>query len=450
MKVPRRWPPSGADGRQANRAFGRRTGRKAALCGLAAATVLVAAACGSSGGGGTSGGGGNSADATGGSGGTVQLGFISTMSGPLAQIGDDMLDGAKVAVQQVNASGGVDGGKKLTLAVKDDQLTPSVAATDARDLVNSGDKLILGMLDSSICLAVAPVVQSLGGDTIGSVCSSDPLVGPKRVAKNYWSLAVTNSVSCAALAKVIAAQYPDLTSVDVFGYDYITGHEIATECVNDMKSDGLNLSVRKSYFVPLTSETYTAQIGALAQSLTGPSKGRALFLATYGAGTTAFLKQAAPYHLLQKYETVITNGGYVTSGEALNGAAPPVWDAYEYYPTVSNTADNSQFVQQYDALKPADGFPNSWSYDTYISVLAYAKAINAAKSTDPAAVATAMDNISVTGPLGTVKFDPTTHESTTPVLVFQTVGDASSNTKLKLLKWDLVNPQTNQITSSGG
>lgn len=432
----RRWNPQRHETWQARG----RHGRRLALSGLAVAAVVVVAACGSPGG---AGGGSSNSD------GTVHLGFISTMSGPLAQIGNDMLDGAKVAVQQVNTSGGVDGGKKLVLDVKDDQLTPATAATDARQLVNSGDKLILGMLDSSICLAVAPVVQGLGGDTIGSVCSSDPLVGSDRAAKNYWSLAVTNNVSCAALAKVIATEYPDLKTIDVFGYDYITGHEIATECVNDMQKDGLGLSVRKSYFVPLTSETYTAQISALAQSLTGPSKGRALFLATYGAGTTAFLKQAAPYNLTSKYEAVITNGGYVSSGHALNGSAPKVWDAYEYFPTVSNTSENSQFVQQYDALKPADGFPNDWSYDTYMSVLAYAKAINTAKSTDPPAVATAMDQISVTGPLGTIKFDPSTHESTTPVLVFQTVGDVTENTKLKLLKWALVNPQTNAISKTG-
>jgi branched-chain amino acid transport system substrate-binding protein len=421
----------------------RRAGRRLALPAVVAtAVVLVAAACGSSGG-------GSGASGGSGSGGTIQLGFISTMSGPLAQIGNDMLDGAKVAVAQVNASGGVDGGKKLALNVKDDQLTPSVAATDARDLVNSGDKLILGMLDSSICLAVAPVVQNLGGDTIGSVCSSDPLVGPNRAAKNYWSLAITNSVSCAAEAKVIATQYPSIKTVDIFGYDYITGHEIASECVSDMQKDGMGLTVRKSYYVPLTSETYTSQIGALAQSLTGPSTGRALFLVTYGAGTTAFLKQAAPYHLTSKYQLVITNGGYVSSGEALNGSAPSVWDAYEYFPTVSNSALNTKFVQQYDALKPADGFPNDWSYDSYMSVLAYAAAIDKAKSADPGPVATAMDQVSFTGPLGTVKFDPNTHESTTPVLVFQTIGDASSNTKLKLLKWNLVNPLTNEITSSG-
>ena len=417
--------------------------RRLALPALIAASALIVAACGSSGGG------GSSASGSGSSGGTVHLGFISTLSGPLAEIGDDMLDGAKVAVEQVNAAGGVDGGKKLVLDAKDDQLTPATAAADARSLVNSGDKLILGMLDSSVCLAVAPVVQSLGGDTIGSVCSSDPLVGPKRVAKNYWSLAVTNSVSCAALAKVIAKQYPDIKTVDIFGYDYITGHEIATECIKDMQSDGLGLTVDKQYFVPLASETYTAQISALSQALTGPSKGRALFLATYGAGTTAFLKQAAPFHLTSKFEAVITNGGYVTSGEALNGSAPSVWDAYEYYPTVANNALNTKFVQQYDALKPADHFPNDWSYDTYMSVLAYAKAIDKAKSAAPAAVAAAMDKVTIPGPLGTIKFDPSTHESTTPTLVFQTVGDASSSSKLSLLKWDLVNPLTNQIASSG-
>lgn len=409
---------------------------------LMAAAVLIAA-CGSSGGAGSSGDGGSS------SGGTVKLGFIGTMSGPLAQIGHDMQDGAKVAISQVNAAGGVDGGKKLQLVTKDDQLTPATGATAARELVNSGDKLILGMLSSSICLAVAPVVQSLGGDTIGSVCSSDPLVGPKRAAKNYWSLAITNTVSCNALAKVIAKEYPDIKTIDLFGYNYITGHEIATECINDMKSDGLGLSVRKSYWVPLASETYTSQISALSQSLSGPAKGRALFLATYGAGTTAFLKQAAPYHLTDKYEAVITNGGYVSSGASLNGSAPKVWDAYEYYPTVSNSSLNSQFVKQYDALKPADGFPNDWSYDTYMSVLAYAKAIDKAKSTDPAAVAQAMDEVTFNGPLGPVKFDPSTHESTTPVLVFQTVGDSTSETKLKLLKWSLVNPQTGQVSKTG-
>ena len=304
------------------------------------------------------------------------------------------------------------------------------------------------MLDSSICLAVAPVVQSQGGVTIGSTCSSDPLVGPNRAAKDYFSTAISNTASCAAIAKVISTQYPDLTRIDVFGYDYITGHEIATECVSDMKKDGLNLVVHKSYFVPLTSETFTAQISALEHSLSGPKKGRALFLATYGAGTTAFLKQAAPFHLTSQYETVITNGGYVSSGEALNGTAPAVWDAYEYFPTVVSNSKNTTFVNQYEALKPADKFPNDWSYEAYVSALFYAAAINSAKSTDPAAVATALAKVSVDGPLGTVGFNPSTHESTIPTLVFQTVGDPSVPMKLKLTKYDLVSP-ANTIVSSG-
>src|SRR6202041_1325034 len=102
------------------------------------------------------------------------------------------------------------------------------------------------------------------------------------------------------------------------------------------------------------------------------------------------------------------------------------------------------FRKQYEALKPADKFPNDWSYEAYMGALMYAKAITAAKSTHPAPVAPARAKIAVPGPLGAVRFNPATHESTTPTLVFQTAGDAGSPMKLKILKYDLVSP-TNQI-----
>jgi hypothetical protein len=56
--------------------------------------------------------------------------------------------------------------------------------------------------------------------------------------------------------------------------------------------------------------------------------------------------------------------------------------------------------------------------------------------------------VSVNGPLGTVSFNPATHESTIPTLVFQTVGDPASPMKLKMVKYDLVSP-ANSIVSSG-
>ncbi len=110
---------------------------------------------------------------------------------------------------------------------------------------------------------------------------------------------------------------------------------------------------------------------------------------------------------------------------------------------------NSQFVQQYDALKPADGFPNDWSYDTYMSVLAYAKAIQHGQVRRPGRGRDGHgpDHLHRPARHGEVRRRPAPVDHT--VLVFQTTGDATSDTKLKLLKWDLVNPQSGQMSQSG-
>ena len=430
-----------ADLRRSRGVVRQRLARRLPFAVLLASAVLVATA-GSAG--------ASSSSGRSRSGGVVKLGYIGSISGPLAAIGIEQLDGAKVAVEEINASGGVDGHKKIRLVTADDKLTPSVAAAEARTMMSSGIKLIFGMVSSANCLAVAPVVQKLGGVTIGSVCSSTPLVGPKRVAKTYFTDSATNGVSCRAEAAVLAKEYPNLKTIYIFGYDYITGHEIASYCIHDMKADGMKqLRIAKTFWVPLTSDTFSPQVSALADSLSGPSTGRALFIVTYGTGTTTFLKEAAPYKLLQKFQAVFTNGGYVTSSTALNGAVPKVWDSYEYFPSVIvNKAVNNRFVKLYDKFKV--GPPNSWSYDTWLSVMSYAKAIDAAKSTNPHKVAAAMTHITITGPLGPVKYNPRTHQPTTPTLIFETVGDPTSSTnKLKLLKWDLVSPETNKIIKSG-
>ena len=74
----------------------------------------------------------------------IPLGLTTALTGNLALLGTQARNGVELAVDEIKAGGGI-GGKKLALDVKDDQLTPATAATAARTLVNSGDKLILGM-----------------------------------------------------------------------------------------------------------------------------------------------------------------------------------------------------------------------------------------------------------------------------------------------------------------
>ncbi|MBX6352506.1 MAG: ABC transporter substrate-binding protein [Thermoflavifilum sp.] len=104
-----------------------------ALAGLVAAPMMLVA-CG------TSGGGGNTA--TGGSGGgsgtmEVDIGYTGPLSGGAAFYGEDVLNGIKLAVDQINKSGDITvDGKQVTFKVVslDDQYLPPNAATNAKRL----------------------------------------------------------------------------------------------------------------------------------------------------------------------------------------------------------------------------------------------------------------------------------------------------------------------------
>jgi branched-chain amino acid transport system substrate-binding protein len=69
---------------------------------------------------------------------TIKIGMTAPMTGPAAEIGHFQIEGAKIAVEKVNAAGGVDG-RKLELVIEDDQTTnPGIVLAFSR-LVNRGD-----------------------------------------------------------------------------------------------------------------------------------------------------------------------------------------------------------------------------------------------------------------------------------------------------------------------
>src|SRR5690606_33995714 len=79
------------------------------------ALALTAAACGGDGGG--DGGGGDSGS------GPIKLGLVAPKTGPLADFGAQVEKGAQVAVDLINADGGVDG-RDLEILWEDDQSSP--------------------------------------------------------------------------------------------------------------------------------------------------------------------------------------------------------------------------------------------------------------------------------------------------------------------------------------
>ncbi|KRE41338.1 branched-chain amino acid ABC transporter substrate-binding protein [Knoellia sp. Soil729] len=83
--------------------------------------------------------------------GDIKLGMLTPLSGSSAAIGPYMKNGAQLAVDEINAAGGVDG-RKLALTVEDEACDPKTAAAGAAKLVTAGINVSVGGYCSSATL----------------------------------------------------------------------------------------------------------------------------------------------------------------------------------------------------------------------------------------------------------------------------------------------------------
>src|SRR5215475_13354867 len=91
----------------------------------------------------------------------IRIGTILSVSGPAAFLGQDMKDGAQLAVDEINEAGGIDG-RKVDWTFYDAQSETQRAIGFARRLLNN-DKVVIivgGGSMSGIALAMAPLAEA--------------------------------------------------------------------------------------------------------------------------------------------------------------------------------------------------------------------------------------------------------------------------------------------------
>ncbi len=89
----------------------------------------------------------------------VKLGFAGALSGPASFVGIEIKRGAEIAIDEINAKGGVKG-RKLVLISRDDEHNPVKTVAQYRELVERENVVgILGATNSASMLAVAPIVN---------------------------------------------------------------------------------------------------------------------------------------------------------------------------------------------------------------------------------------------------------------------------------------------------
>lgn len=92
---------------------------------------------------------------------TVKIGVVAPLAGAFAASGQDILDGAKLALEEINAAGGIRslGGRKIEFIIGDAGQSPETAVTTARRVLSGQPVASIGCWYSSLTLAATQVAE---------------------------------------------------------------------------------------------------------------------------------------------------------------------------------------------------------------------------------------------------------------------------------------------------
>ena len=88
----------------------------------------------------------------------IKIGHIAALSGASAQSGEAITRGLIIAIDEINAKGGLLGGRKLELVQRDDESVPPKGITAARELIfREKVAAVFGGIDTPVAMAMVPV-----------------------------------------------------------------------------------------------------------------------------------------------------------------------------------------------------------------------------------------------------------------------------------------------------
>ena len=132
----------------------------------------------------------------------VNVALVAAMSGGSALSGEAIKRGLTVAIDEINARGGVLGGRKLELVIRDEEGNPSKGVTAARDVIEREKAVaVFGGLHSPVGLAMLPVFHELKVPYVGTWAAATAITRNDRKPNYMFRVSANDDIVDHFLAK---------------------------------------------------------------------------------------------------------------------------------------------------------------------------------------------------------------------------------------------------------
>jgi len=126
----------------------------------------------------------------------ILIGYLPALTGPSSSTGIGINRGTQLAVEEINAAGGIDG-RQLELIVRDTQSDPTKAVNGAAELTHSKVTVVFGPLNSGESLAVVPLLARANTLQVHP-CWVDSLTDPKKYPMCFRNAPTNQQIGGAA------------------------------------------------------------------------------------------------------------------------------------------------------------------------------------------------------------------------------------------------------------
>lgn len=301
----------------------------------------------------------------------IKIGALYPLSGRPALFGKDSAAAAEIAVEEINAKGGVLGGRKLKLLITDSRANPAEAVKIAeRYILKEKVHFLYGIVSSGVGLAVTEVAKKRKKILITTDCSSTKLTMENW--HPYYFRVDINSLQAERSAALLA-QYKPWINYWVVGADYEGPHSLWDNFWNYLQKLRPDVKLAGEGWPKLGEPDYTPYITA---AIAG--KPDVLFMVLWGGDAVAFLKQSHSYGLFDKMDFMATEIGGDYGVLANIGFALPdgLMMSARHHPYYPKTERNMRVVKKFH--EKTGRYPGYVLDGAYTGIYAIAKAVEKA------------------------------------------------------------------------
>ena len=338
----------------------------------------------------------------------IKVGLVDCYSGGATTFTYDVRDAFKMAMDKVNATGGILG-KKVEITTRDTKFKVDIGISVTKELIMKEEvDILVGTINSSVALAVSEIVKKEKIPFFCTFSKSEKITGEKG---QRYVFGITENTAMIGKAAAVALAKKPYVKYWIAGDDYEYGHALGYGVWENLKKLKPDVELIGKSWWKVGEPQLTPYLTAIMAA-----KPDAVIFATGGASMVNIMKASKATGFSVKIPMFVHTGTELSTLMPLGQEAPAdVLGTSNYYFYYPDTPENKAFVEEFQ--KVYKRYPRVGALYGYLTAQYIIKGFEKAGSVNTEKLIDALGGLTVDSPVGPVKMRACDHQAELPMFI---------------------------------